>query len=179
VSFRIARLGVGDWLILAGAAGLIVDLFAGRWFSYPNGWYGVPIGTHAAPLFRGQDGWQSLAVLGPIAAVVAAAGILTFGAQALRRSPAVPVVLTTLLTPAAFLVVLALVVRTLIAPPDTAIRRVGGSAALNVDAGAYVGLGFSVVLAVGLFVSLRREGIAAGDGPAEIETIKLDVAGGT
>jgi hypothetical protein len=183
VSFRIARLGIGDWLILVGAAGLIADLFAARWFSYPSGWYGyargLPIGTIADDLAGRQDGWQGLPVLGPVAVVVAALGILTFGTQALRRSPAVPVVLTTLLTPVAALLVLALAVRTLIAPPTGALRRVGGGSGLNVDAGAYVGLGFSAVLAVGLFASLRREGIASADAPAEIETIELARGSGT
>lgn len=180
MSFRIERLGVGDWLILVGAVGLLVDLFGARWYSYPSGWWSYPPPGRAsivASLGAG-DGWQSLAVLGPIAAVVAAAAVLTFCAQALRRSPAVPVVLTTLLSPVAALLVLALAVRIFVATPSAGLRGVGGSG-LNADAGAYVGLGFSVVLAVGLFVSLRREGIAAADAPGEIETIKLDPAPGT
>ncbi len=175
---RLARLGVGDWLILVGAVGLLVDLFVGSWFSYANGWYAALPPASVAGLLGSRAGWQGLAVLGPVAAVIGVVGIVTFGAQAGRRSPAVPVVLTTLLAPVAALLVLALAVRTLIAPPDGAIRRVGGSA-LHVDTAAYVGLGFSVVLAVGLFVSLRREGIAAADAPVEIETIKLDPAPGT
>jgi hypothetical protein len=86
-------------------------------------------------------------------------------------------VLNTLLTPVAGLLVVALVVRTVLAPPSGALRRVGGGSALAVDAGAYVGLGFSVLLVIGLYVSLRREGILPSDGPAEIETIRLDGSG--
>jgi phosphoglycerol transferase MdoB-like AlkP superfamily enzyme len=178
MSFKFARLGAGDWLMFVGAAGLIVDLFANRWFSYPNGFYGYTPGLStaavAADLSRGQDGWQALPVLGPIAALVAAAAILTFGAQALRRSPAVPIVLTTLLAPIAALLLIALAVRTLIAPPSFALRHIGGGSRLGRDAGAYIGVGFSLLLAVGPFVSLRREGILPSDGPGEIETIRLD-----
>jgi hypothetical protein len=177
MSFKIARLGAGDWLILAGSVGLLVDLFVGDWFSYPDGFYAYPRGGHPGPIAAGmlsaQNGWQALAWLGPLAAVIGAIGILTFGAQALRRSPAVPVVLTTLLTPVALLLALGIAARTLIAAPGTELRRVGGGVALAADAGAYVGLGLSVVIVIGLYTSLRREGIAPADAPAEIETIKL------
>lgn len=170
MSFRAARLGVAEWAIAIGALALLVDLFAVSWFAYDSRF-------HVTALMLGQqvsaNGWQSFTVIGPLALVVGVTGMTVGWLVATRRSPAVPVVVTTLLLPLSLALVIALVIRVLISPPSVNLTQAGGGNVISAQPGAYVGLVLSVVVLAGTYASLRREGVPAADAPAQIETLAL------
>jgi ABC-type sulfate transport system permease subunit len=170
VSFRAARLGVAEWAIAIGGLALLVDLFAVSWFAYDSRF-------HVTALMLGQkvsaNGWQSFSVIGPLALVVGVAGIALGWLVATRRSPAVPVVVTTLLLPFSLALVVALVIRVVISPPSVHLAQAGGGNVISAQPGAYVGLVLSVVIFAGTYAALRREGVPTADSPAEIESLPL------
>jgi hypothetical protein len=147
VSFKAGRLGPGDWLLFGCSVGLLVDLFVVRWFA-------------------DRTGWQALSVLGPLTAVVCAVGVVIWWLQATRRSPALPTILVTLLLPVALIAFLLLLYRVLIDTPGDTSARAGG----------YVGLLLSLGLAAGVYVSLRREGVADADSAPVAEAISVRAA---
>jgi len=118
---------------------LLVVLFGLRWYA-------------------GGNGWQSLTVLGPLTAVVAALGIVVWGLQATQGAPALPVALVIVELALGLILVLGLIVRVLIDPPK---------------AGGYVGLALAVLVVLAAYASLRRDGVADADGPQWIETLPL------
>ena len=61
---------------------------------------------------------------------------------------------------------LALIYRVLINVP-------GSDSVVQAQPGAYLGLASACLLVCGAYLSMRKEGIAAGDEPADIETIHL------
>jgi threonine/homoserine/homoserine lactone efflux protein len=81
-------------------------------------------------------------------------------AQAARRSPAIPVTLSMFVAVLGLISVLALIYRVLINPPA------------HEQAGAFLGLLSAVALAYGGYLSLREEGIARRDAPAEIPVVR-------
>jgi hypothetical protein len=170
VSLRPERLRVPEWLIAIGAIALLVDLFAVSWFAYKPPF-------HAIAVMLGQqvsaNGWQSFDVIGPLALVVGVAGVAIGCLQAARRSPAVPVVLTTMLLPFSLALVVALLIRVLLDPPSVHLAPAGGANVIEARPGAYVGLLLSAVILGATYASLRRDGIAEADGPAEIVTISV------
>jgi hypothetical protein len=170
VSFRPERLRVPEWLIAIGAIALLVDLFAVSWFAYTPPF-------HAVAVMLGQqvsaNGWQSFDVIGPLALVVGVVGIAIGWLQATRRSPALPVVVTTLLLPVAFALVVALLIRVLLDPPSVHLVQAGGANVIEARPGAYIGLLLSLVILAGTYASLRRDGIREADAPAEIETMRV------
>jgi hypothetical protein len=171
VSFRVARLGVGEWLIGMGSAALLVDLFAATWFAYKPAY-------HAVALMLGQqvsaNGWQSFEVVGPLALVVCVPGLMICWLAASRRSPALPVVITTLLAPVSLALAIVLAVRVLLEQPSVHLLQAGGANALEARPGAYTALALSVVIFVGIYLSLRRESVAPEDAPALIETMQVE-----
>jgi hypothetical protein len=173
VSFRTARLGAGEWLIGIGAVALLVDLFAVAWFAYKPQY-------HSIAVMLGQEvsanGWDSFELLGPLTLVVCAAGIAIYWLAATRRSPALAVVLTTLLAPVSLAQAILVAIRVLIDQPSVHLLQAGGANAVEVRPGAYVGLALSVVIFVGIYLSLRREGVAPEDSPALIETLSVGSA---
>ncbi len=44
---------------------------------------------------------------------------------------------------------------------------------IETGAGAYIGLGLSVAVFAGLYLSLRRDAVAPEDAPASIETLRV------
>jgi hypothetical protein len=170
VSFRAVRLSVAEWVIAVGAIALLFDLFAVNWFAYKPEF-------HATALMLGQrvsaNGWQTFDVIGPLALVVGVAGIAVGWFQATRRSPALPVVIATLMAPLSLALVIALLIRVLFDQPSVHLAQAGGADAIHALPGAYVGLALSVVIFAGTYASLRRDGVAEADAPAEIETLRL------
>jgi hypothetical protein len=145
------------------AVGLLIDLLAVRWFAYRSGWHAFT----GLRLPDGRTGWQALTVLGPLTAAVCAVAVMICWLQATRCSPALPTVLVTLLLPVALLTFLLLAVRVLLdAPAGTGAR-----------AGAYLGLVLALGLTAGVYVSLRREGVADDDSAPVLETISVRAAG--
>jgi hypothetical protein len=124
--------------------------------------YGLP---------RAVNGWGGLTTLRWLMFLCAVGGIALFVLQGVRRTPAIPVSLSVVLTVVSLVTALALAYRVLINPP-------GPNSLIDGKAGAYVGLLSTVVLLFGAYRSLRREGVAEGDAPREIETIRLGNAAG-
>ncbi len=147
MSFKAARFGRGDWLLFGCSIGLLVDLFAVSWFA-------------------DRSGWQALRVLGPLTALVCLVGVVSWWLQGTRRSPALPAVLLTLLLPVALLVFGLLAVRVLLDTPGDSSAR----------AGAYVALALSLGLVVGVYGSLRREGVAEADSAEVVQAISVRAA---
>ncbi len=171
VSFRAARLGLGEWLTGVGSVLLLVDLFAVAWFAYKPPY-------HVIAVMLGQrvsaNGWQSFDVVGPLTLVVCLAGIAICWLAGTRRSPALPVVITTMLAPVSLALIVVLAVRVLLDPPSVHLLQAGGANVVEARPGAYVGLALSVVIFVGLYLSLRREAVAPEDSPAVIEVVRID-----
>jgi len=169
VNVRLSRLQVTDWLLGVSAVALIVVLFAAPWYEVKPQFRDslLAVGERVS-----ASGWQTFTWVGPLCLIVGLAGIAYAWLQATRRSPALPVVVVTLLTPPALLLVLALLVRVFIAVPTLSLSS--GANALQPASGAYVGFGLSLLIAVCAWLSLRREGVAREDAPSVIETVALE-----
>lgn len=139
------RLRRGEVLAGVSAVALLVFLFALNWLS-PGG--------------LNRHGWAAIPVLRWLLLVTALMAIALTVAQATRRSPAVPVSLSVIVTVLGALSVLLVIVRLLTT-----------SAGLCV--GIFLGLLAAIGIAVGGFASMRREqGFTPGpDHP--IETVPL------
>lgn len=170
VSFKGARLGLGEWLIGVASAALMVDLFAVTWFQYKSQYRQtiVMLGQAAS-----ANGWQTFTVVGPLTMIVCVCGMVIWLLRGIRRSPAVPIALTTLLAPVSLLLFLWIAVRVLIDQPSVHLLQSGGANALQVEPGAYVALALSAVVMVGIYVAFRHEGVPAADSPALIETFRV------
>jgi hypothetical protein len=123
---RISHLRRGEVIAAASAVVLLVILFALNWF-----------GSHR--------GWQCLSVLRWLILVTAACGLLLAVFQATRRAPALPVVMSVIVSALAFLTTIGLVIR-LLASAETP------------QVGAYLGVVASAGILVGGFYSMRDEG---------------------
>ncbi len=75
------------------------------------------------------------------------AGIAVCWLAATRRSPALPVVVATLLVPVSLVLVVVVAIRVLLDPPSVHLLQAGGANVLEARPGAYVGLVLSVVVA--------------------------------
>jgi hypothetical protein len=139
------RLRRGELLAGTGAVLLLVFLLAGKW-------YGRGGGAHT--------GWEALTSLRWLLLVTIAAALALVAAQVARRSPAIPVTLSMIVTVLGLITVLALIYRVLINAPA------------HEQAGAFLGLLFAIGLAYGGYLSLREEGIARRDAPREIPIVR-------
>jgi hypothetical protein len=170
MSLRTGRLKRGEWLLGAGSTLLLIDFFAVSWFSYQPR-------VHAIIAALGQrvsaNGWNTFTVLDPLTLVVCLVGIAILLLSAIRPSPALPVVLTTLLLPVSFIQAVLMLIRVLLDPPAVHLLQVGSSNAVQVRPGGYLGVALSVVIFAGVYLSLRRDAVAEEDSPAMIETISV------
>jgi type II secretory pathway component PulM len=107
-----------------------------------------------------RSGWEALPSLRWFLALTIAAVVGLILTQATRRAPAVPVTMSLIVAVLGALSVLALIYRVLINPPD------------HQHAAAYLGLLSALALAYGGYLSLREEGIARRDAPAEIPVVR-------
>ena len=147
-----SRLRRGEWLAAVSAALLLICLLAIKWYGYRGG--------------VALNGWHALSHLRWLALVVIAGALLLAWTQASRRSPALPVTISMIVTTLGGLLVLALIYRVLLNAPATQ------------KAGAFVGLAAAAGILVGAYASLRSEGIRPEDAPREIETVHLQGRGG-
>ncbi len=155
------RLRHGEVIVGISATIMLVALFALPWYGLT-----MRLAPMAATLGARTtvDGWDGLSTIRWLLLISALAGLGLAAAQAARRAPALPVTLSVIVTILAALATLALVYRVLLDPPGALLdRRVG----------AYVGLLASAGILFGGVRSMRQEGIAPGDEPAEIPTVKL------
>jgi hypothetical protein len=139
------RLRRGELLAGTGAVLLLVFLLAGKWYGHGSG---------------ARTGWEALTSLRWLLLVTIAAALALVAAQVARRSPAIPVTLSMIVTVLGLITVLALIYRVLINAPA------------HEQAGAFLGLLFAIGLAYGGYLSLREEGIARRDAPREIPIVR-------
>jgi len=131
------RLRDGELIAGAGAVVLLVALFA-SWYS-------------------GASAWQAFSVLDIVLALVASLALALVIAQATRESPSVPVALSVLTAVAGTLATLFVIYRILNQP--------GPNDAVEVGAGAWIGLAAAALIAVGGARSMRVEAIPGAARP--------------
>jgi hypothetical protein len=144
---------------------LLVSMFFLKWFglggAVPSDLSGA-VGSrlHVAT----QNAWHALTILRwlMLASVVAALALTLL--QATRRSPAVPVSLSVIVTVLGSLTSILLIYRVLINLP-------GNVKFIDQKVGALLGLVSALGIALGGFESMRAEGVSAKDAPQEIPTV--------
>jgi succinate-acetate transporter protein len=169
MDFDPSRLRRGEVIVGVSAIVLLASMFALKWY----GLSGV-ISPTAAKLgvATSVNGWDALTVLRWLVALTVVCALSLVFLQASRRAPALPATISAITIVLGFITVLALLYRVLINEP-------GPDNLVEQRAGAYVGLLSAIALAYGAYQSLRQEGVAAKDAPAEIETVRPGSAGGS
>jgi phosphatidylglycerophosphate synthase len=159
----VRRLRVGEWITAISGVVLLASLFAP--------WY-------AAEDVPATSGFESLAILDIVLALVAAAAVALLIITAAQRLPAVPLTFNTLVCLLGLLAVVLVVIRTLDLPDGADAR----------EWGLWLGLAGALGVAVGSLIALRDErlsrpgrptdlGGAPSPPPAEIEALPAPRAG--
>jgi hypothetical protein len=148
MDFDASRLRRGEWLAGASAVLLAIFLVGGKWY----GGAGRTGGS--------LTGWQALTDLRWLLLVTIVAAVGLVFTQATRRAPALPVTMSLVVMLLGIVTVVALIIRVLIDPPP------------NEQAGAYLGLLSAIGIMVGGYLSLRQEGVARRDAPANIPIVR-------
>jgi cytochrome bd-type quinol oxidase subunit 2 len=148
MDFEPSRLRRGE--LLAGASAVLLAIFM-----IEGKWYGDAGRTGGS-----VTGWQALTNLRwlLVVTIVAAVGLLLV--QATRRAPAVPVTMSLVVMLLGIVTVVALIFRVLISPSP------------HQEVAAYLGLLSAIGITLGGYLSLRQEGIAPRDEPAEIPIVR-------
>jgi hypothetical protein len=169
MGFDFSRLRRGE--VIAGVSGavLLVSLFALAWYGTS-----APISPTAALLVatRSFNGWHAFGVLRWLILVTGLAALALACFQVSRRAPAIPACLSVIVTVLGLLSVLCLIYRVLINVP-------GPDSVIDREAGSYLGLVSAIGVFYGGYASMRQEGIAARDAPAEISTVSAQNLGGS
>ena len=159
------RLRRPEWIVGVGGLVLLAAMLLFSWYTRSS--VSAPPGPQFVVKYS-VDGWNGLSdahwLL--LVTVLSALGLAYF--QASRRSPAIPVAFSLLAAVLGGLSTLWLIYRVLISPP-------GGSAGF----GAILGLLSALAITYGGYASLRLEGIAPRDAPAEIPTVSLGTQAGS
>jgi hypothetical protein len=146
-----ARLRRGELITAASAVLLVIFMFLFKWFGVD----GVSVNAwHALSIVR----WLMLGT-------VACALVLAY-VQVNRRSPALPVSMSVIVTTLAGILVLVLIYRVLINEP-------GPDNLVDQKVGAFLGLLSAAGIAYGGYESMRTEGLAPADERTEVETVTL------
>jgi hypothetical protein len=164
MDFDPSRLRRGELIVGASALVLLASMFVLKWFELS-----APVAPPAANLGvpSSVNGWNGLTNLRWVMLLTIACGLALVFLQATRRAPAVPVCMSVIVTVLALIIALGLIYRVLINEPGPQ------------KAGAFVGLISAIVFVYGGYQSMRREGIAAKDGPSEIQTVRPGSLGGS
>jgi hypothetical protein len=126
------RLRIGEWITAGSGICLLVSLFLP--------WYG----SSSAP---DTSGWQSLALLDIVLALIAATAVALLVVTAAQRLPAVPLTLNTFVALAGLLAVVLVLVRLADLPGDADAR----------EWGLWIGLAGALGIAAGALVAMRDE----------------------
>jgi hypothetical protein len=156
-------------IVGASAIVLLASMFVLKWYG-SSASLAPSAARHGAP--TSVAGWNGLTNLRWLILITVICGLALVYFQATRRAPAVPVSLSVILFVLGLITTLALIYRVLINPP-------GPNSLIDQKAGAFVGLIAALVLTWGDYRSMRQEGILDRDGPGEIETVRLENAGGS
>jgi hypothetical protein len=157
------RLRLGEWIAAISGIALLVSLFL-PWYRTDD------TGT--------SSGFESLAILDIVLALIAAAGVALFLITATQRLPAVPVAFSVFVCLGGLLGVVLVLIRVVDLPDDASAR----------EWGLWLGLAGAIGIAAGSLVAMRDErpsrpgrttdlSGAPAPPPAEIETIPAPRAG--
>jgi hypothetical protein len=165
MDYDLGRLRRGE--VIAGVSAVLLLAFM---FLFT--WYGtVPSDSVHAIGSRqhtsGENAWHALRILRWLMLITIAVALALAATQATRRSPAVPVSLSIIVTVLGGLTSVLLVYRVLINLP-------GNDNFVDQKIGAFLGLVSALGIALGGYQSMREEGVAPKDGPAEIPTVAAD-----
>jgi hypothetical protein len=167
MDFDPSRLRRGEVIVGTGSVVLLASMFVLEW-------YGITAQLRPTAASLGFstsiDGWDALTNVRWLMLVTIACGLALVYLQAARRAPAIPVTVSVLVTVLGLVTMLVLIYRVLINEP-------GSDAVIEQKAGAFVGLASAIAIVIGGYLSMRDEGIAHKDAPAEIETVRLGRAG--
>lgn len=164
MQLELSRLRWPEWLIGAGGALLLISMVLLPWFQQLSSTPGPPPKFFVA---SSLDGWHGVTHARWLMLVTILAALAVAFFQARERAPALPIAFTLIATLLAGLTVLWLIYRVWIDPPGG--REIGG----------WIGLISSAAILYGGYKSIRMEGIAERDGPAEIPTVRLGKEGAT
>lgn len=153
------RLRAGEWITAVSGAVLFASLFLP--------WYGAGAAGGGS-----QTGWESLAALDIVLALIASSGVVLLVVTATQRVPAVPIALSVFVTLAGMLAVVLVLIRVL-ALPEGADGREWGlwpalAGALGIVAGGVAAMRDERPSPAGRHTDLTGRPVAA---PPEIETI--------
>jgi drug/metabolite transporter (DMT)-like permease len=137
------RLRVGEWITAIAGVVLLASLFAP--------WYGAE-GVPAT------SGFESLAVLDIVLALVAAAAVALLVITATQRLPAVPLTFNTLVCLLGLLGLVLVVIRALDPPSDADAR----------EWGLWLGLAGALGIVVGSLIALRDERLSRPGRPTDL-----------
>jgi phosphatidylglycerophosphate synthase len=129
------RLRAGEWITAGSGIGLLVSLFLP--------WYGSS--TEGGP--SDASGWESLALLDIVLALIAAAAVGLLVITAAQRLPAVPLTLNTFVALAGLVAVVLVLVRVVDLPDGAGAR----------EWGLWLGLAGAVGIVAGALVAMRDE----------------------
>jgi hypothetical protein len=168
IGFQLDRLRLGEWLIGLSAIALLIDLVAAPWYSLRSTFRttSAELGSATSASGLGADH-----LLGSLAILCGVCGIATWCLQVTQRAPALPVCLTVITSLLTLVLSIGLLIRVVFDPPHALLLGVPG--ADKTDLGAVLGMLLAWALCVAAWISLRTDGIAAGDTPRRIETLRL------
>ncbi len=130
----VRRLRVGEWITALAGVLLLVSLFLP--------WYGAPDGEST-----GISGWESLAFLDILLALIAAGAVALAVITAAQPLPAVPLAFNVFVTLGGILAVLLVLIRVLDLPDGAGAR----------EWGLWLGLAGAAGILVGSLIALRDE----------------------
>jgi hypothetical protein len=158
---RPSRLRHGEWTAGVSAVVLLVSMLALDWYQL-----NAAPARVAASLGRPTSftGWTALTHLRWLLVVTIVATLALVFVQATRRSPAIPVTISVLVTVLGLINAVAVLYRVVINVPGDQLHQA---------VGAWLGLAAALGILYGGYASMREEGIATRDGPQEIELVRL------
>jgi hypothetical protein len=159
-----SRLRWPEWVVGFGGLVLLASLLLMPWYTL------ILVSGPPGPKYfstRSVDGWHGLTHARWLVLVTILAALAVMLLQARQRAPALPIALTVFAVPLALLTLVWLIVRFWISPPGG--RGIGG----------WIGLLSTAAILYGGCRSIRLEGIAAGDAPTEIPTVRVGGEGST
>lgn len=168
--FRVSRLTAAERLLAAASLLLLLDLLVTGWFGHEPS--GRAVAGDASTHLWIESGWRAFNVLGPLTAVVCLVGLAATLLTAVRRSPALPVVITTLMLPVGCILLILMAIRVLIVHPG--VRFAGSSTVTSLQprAGAYAGIVLCAGVCAAGYLSLRRDGGGGEDTPASVASLR-------
>jgi hypothetical protein len=170
VQFKASRVRGGEWIIGGASLALLVSTFVFQWYGLTST-FAPTAASEGYP--TGVDAWNGLATLRWLILLTGLVGLLAWWLQSTRRAPALPVAFTAIEAVLSGVLLLGLIWRILIDKPAVLLAGDAGVNVIAPQVGAYAGLVLTAAILAGTYISLREDGVAPADGPAEIEQLRL------